>query len=407
MHPHLSADEQFAALNQNDAALLNEHDEQTSLQLLNAIFQSIHDGVTLFDTQQHIVRENRPANLLRSRLEQSPQGRQALQALLYAPACQALRGHHQQDISVTIVNERSEQSEYLVTASPLYQQAYVAQHPRRHTSRSTPETMTIGGAAVAWHDITPIAMVVHQDGSAMKEAEELKDEFISIAAHELRNPLSVLQGFVELFQRQMGRQHTPMLTEEQRESLQHIDQATRRLVTLTNDLLDVTRLQAGHLELVEEVTDLVSLVKRVTQRHQSITPDHQLMIIAQDPFLIVSIDVMLTEQVFTNLLTNAIKYSPGGGPIQITLEKQVESQQVLIKIKDQGIGIPACQQAQIFGRFVRATNAQSHGLCGTGLGLYLSRELIKRQGGDIWFQSQEGQGTTFFVALPLLAVADT
>ncbi|GLV59699.1 hypothetical protein KDH_65250 [Dictyobacter sp. S3.2.2.5] len=406
MHPHLSADKQLAALNQGGAALLNEHDEQTSLQLLNVIFQSIHDGVTWLDPMQSIVRENRPAYMLRSRLEQSPQGRQVLQALLYAPARQALRGHRQQDISVTAINECSEQCEYLVNASPLYQQAYVTQHTRRHTSRSTPATTTISGAIVVWHDITPVTMVAQQDGSTMKEAEKLKDEFISIVAHELRNPLAVLQGFVELFQRQMGRQHPPMLTEEQSESLQHIDQATRRLVTLTNDMLDVTRLQAGRLELVEEVTDLISLVKRVTQRHQPIAPDHQLIITAQDPFLIVSIDVVRTEQVFTNLLTNAIKYSPGGGPIQITLEKQAESRQVLVKIKDQGIGIPACQQAQIFGRFVRATNAQAHGICGTGLGLYLCRELIERQGGNIWFQSQEGEGTTFFVALPLLDVAD-
>ncbi|GHO84432.1 sensor histidine kinase [Dictyobacter formicarum] len=511
----------------------------TRAQELDAIFQSIQDGVTLLDPQQRIVRENKQAYLLRTRLEQSPQGQQSLEELLYAPARHALTGYEKQDISVTIINECDEKFEYIVNASALYQQAPATPN---NNAGATP---SISGAVIVWHDVTevrallrekhdyaeiearrsllqrildelptgvylvhghdarlvlanqtattlwgatwlqeqsmldflqqhhiqifrndgrilpveelatlravqrgetiyqrqeiirhadgssqpvlvnaitlniktaplslpivqqnehdPVAIVVHQDVSALKEAENLKDDFISIAAHELRNPLAALQGFIELFQAQLARQQKQLLTQEQQESLQHIDQATQRLVTLTNDLLDVTRLQAGRLELVQEVTDLVSLVKRVTQRYQIIAPRHQLIVTTQVPFLIVSIDVMRTEQVLTNLLSNAIKYSPCGGQIQITLEKQKASHQALLKIKDTGIGIPAYQQAQIFGRFTRAANAQAHGIYGTGLGLYLSRELVERQGGNIWFQSQEGQGTTFFITLPLIA----
>ncbi|GCE20552.1 PAS domain-containing sensor histidine kinase [Dictyobacter kobayashii] len=511
----------------------------TRAQELDTIFQSIQDGVTLIDPQQHIVHENKQAYLLRTRLEQSQQSQPALEALLYTPARYALTGQGNQDIPVTIVNKNDEQAEYLVTASPLYQQ----QSTRQDTD--TVETQAISGAVVIWHDVTeirallrekrfyaeiearrsllqrildelptsvylvhgqdarlilanqtaatvwgttwlpeqpmidflqqnqiqifrndgrslpmeelatlravqsgeviyqqqeiirhadgsslpvlvnairldtktsplshpttwqneqePVAIVVHQDVSALKETENLKDDFIGIAAHELRNPLAALQGFIELFQAQLLLQPNNNLTPEQQESLENIDQATQRLVVLTNDLLDVTRLQAGRLELSQEITDLVSLVKRVTHRHQIISKRHQLIIDTQVPFLIVSIDVMRIEQVLTNLLSNAIKYSPCGGQIQIKLEELKASRQALLSIKDSGIGIPAYEQARIFGRFTRADNALSNGIYGTGLGLYLSRELVERHGGNIWFQSQEGQGTTFFVSLPLIA----
>ncbi|GCE11615.1 ATP-binding protein [Tengunoibacter tsumagoiensis] len=251
----------------------------------------------------------------------------------------------------------------------------------------------------------PVALVVHQDVSALKEAEYLKDDFIGIAAHELRTPLAALQGFIELFQLQLTEQQNVILTAGQQESLQNVDQATRRLVDLTNDLLDVTRLQAGRLELRQEAMDLVSLVKRVVRRYQMIEGRHELVLLNQAPFLIVFMDVMRIEQVLTNLISNAIKYSPDGGQICISLEEVSTTKQALLSIQDQGIGIPVSQQGRIFSRFTRADNAQANGIYGTGLGLYLSREFIERHGGSIWFQSSENKGTTFFVALPLIAHA--
>jgi signal transduction histidine kinase len=106
--------------------------------------------------------------------------------------------------------------------------------------------------------------------------------------------------------------------------------------------------------------------------------------------------------VLANLLTNAIKYSPAGGPVEVTLRAEIERQGALISIRDQGIGIPQAEQAHLFGRFVRATNGQAHGISGTGLGLYLCRELVEQHGGHIWFESIEGAGSTFFIRLPLL-----
>jgi hypothetical protein len=107
------------------------------------------------------------------------------------------------------------------------------------------------------------------------------------------------------------------------------------------------------------------------------------------------------EQVLSNLIGNAIKYSPEGGAIEVTICADYETHEVLLSVRDQGIGIPLQEQAQVFGRFARADNAQAYGIRGTGLGLYLCRELVEQHGGRIWFESTEGLGSTFFVALPL------
>lgn len=245
------------------------------------------------------------------------------------------------------------------------------------------------------------ALVVHQDISALKEAEHLKDEFISIAAHELRTPLAVLKGFAQTLLVQTARKHGPPLAEWQLEALGGIDQATGRMVELVDDLLDVSRLQAGHFVLHPTPTDVVPLTQRVITRLQLTTDLHRLVYQPEAEHLVASIDPPRIEQVLTNLIMNAIKYSPQGGLIHIRLFACQGDTHLQFSIRDEGIGIPQAQQAQIFGRFARAENARLHGIGGTGLGLYLCRELIEQHQGRIWFESKEGDGTTFFFKLPL------
>ncbi len=121
---------------------------------------------------------------------------------------------------------------------------------------------------------------------------------------------------------------------------------------------------------------------------------------------VAQVDPRRIEQVLSNLIGNAIKYSPEGGPIEISIREDVETDAALISVRDSGIGIPAHQQSLVFGRFARADNARAYGIGGTGLGLYLCRELIERHGGRTWFESAEGQGSTFFIALPLASYPD-
>ena len=253
----------------------------------------------------------------------------------------------------------------------------------------------------------PMALVVHQDVTALKEAEYLKDEFIGIAAHELRNPVATLAGYASMLQVQTARGHGPALAEWQTEALQEMELASARLVTLTEELLDVTRLQAGRLLLQKTSTDLVGGTRRTVTRLQRSTTRHQLSLYSSSSRVLAMVDPGRIEQVLANLLTNAIKYSPRGGPIEMQVHRERPQREVLISIQDWGMGIPTGQQAQIFGRFMRADNAQQAGIGGTGLGLYLCRELVELHGGRIWFESIEGAGSTFFITLPQASDATT
>jgi signal transduction histidine kinase len=246
----------------------------------------------------------------------------------------------------------------------------------------------------------PAAIVVHQDVTALKETERLKDDFIGIAAHELRNPLAILKGYAQTLIVQTARGNGPELADWQVEALQSIDQSSIRLVELIDDLLDVTRLQAGRLELHPEPANLVALAKRTISRIQVTTEKHSLSFHTSLEYLVLNIDAQRIEQVLSNILGNAIKYSPEGGAIEITLSE--DSKQIaLLRISDQGIGIPVNQQAHVFSRFMRADNARLQGIGGTGLGLFLSRELVEQHGGRIWFESIEGHGSTFYITLPI------
>jgi signal transduction histidine kinase len=249
----------------------------------------------------------------------------------------------------------------------------------------------------------PVALVAMQDVSALKEAERLKDEFITIAAHELRTPMTAITGYASLLRKYGHRlaDTAQGLDEMQLEAIEAIDQSTRRLAELTEDLLDVTRLQAGRLELRPELHDLVALVRRVAKRLQVTTQQHSLAVEEPGAPVIVELDVKRFEQVLGNLVNNAVKYSPAGGAIAISVCADEAAREALVSIRDSGIGIPRDQQAQLFNRFARADNARKAGIGGTGLGLYLCRELVERQGGRIWFESDEGKGSTFHVALPL------
>ncbi|HZU66942.1 MAG TPA: PAS domain-containing sensor histidine kinase [Ktedonobacteraceae bacterium] len=248
-----------------------------------------------------------------------------------------------------------------------------------------------------------VALVVYQDVAALKETEYLKDEFIGIVAHELRTPLAALRGFADMLLVQTGRGHGPQLADWQKEALMEIDEATTRLSKLTDELLDVTRLQAGRMLLHRVPTDVVPLTRRMVAHLQQTTTRHSITVNTDHISLVAYIDPGRIEQVLINLIGNAIKYSPEGGPVVITIRPRVAESMVEISVQDKGIGIPERQHAQIFGRFMRADNASAWGIGGTGLGLYLSRELVEQHGGHLWFESAEGAGSTFFLTLPLLS----
>jgi PAS domain S-box-containing protein len=346
----------------------------------------------------------------------------------------------------TIHRSQGDSLPILVNAVPLAFSYWQSLEGRGMQGMQT-STSTTGGGSPTGAKTTgePLALVIQQDVRVLKEAEYIKDEFIGLAAHELRTPVAALKGAIGTLLLQTRQGHGASLADWQQEMLQEIDLATDRLTNLTDDLLDVTRLQAGQMLLHLAPTDLMALVRRVVGRILPVASGHDIDIdIELLPSgqrgrkgpgdsdssaveVIVTIDVRRIEQVLTNLLMNTIKYSPAGGSVQITLalfeEDSTYTQAISaaratdrdrsrhkfveIQVQDHGIGIPASQQNLIFGRFMRADNARQAGISGTGLGLYISRGLVEQHGGQVWFESEEGKGTTFHVTLPLQPIQDS
>ncbi len=251
-----------------------------------------------------------------------------------------------------------------------------------------------------------VVLVISYDVTALKEAEALKDQFISLATHELRTPVTIIAGYADRLLARATRGNEHPLDQWQRDKVQEMKQASWQLASLTEDLLDVTRMQAGQLRLDRRSTDLVAITRQAIKNLQVTTDQHQLIFHTSLAQLWATVDAFRIKQVLSNLLSNAIKYSPGGGLIEVTLEEDVQTHEARFRIRDHGMGIPRAQQTHLFERFVRAENARAAGIRGTGLGLYLCRELIEQHGGSICFESEEGIGSTFFFSLPYQASAD-
>ncbi|HEV2459240.1 MAG TPA: ATP-binding protein [Ktedonobacterales bacterium] len=235
-------------------------------------------------------------------------------------------------------------------------------------------------------------------------AERLKDEFIALTAHELRTPIATIAGYAQALERPRL-QDVELSDAEwlawQAEAQQAILKATSRLIQLADDLLEVAQIQAGQLTLQQEPHDLVALARRTAKRLQATTTQHTLSVVADAEYVVALIDRGRIEQVLMHLLANALHYSPAGGAITVILSTHATTGLAEVAVADHGIGIPAAEQAHVFERFVRATNAQQVGVEGKGLGLYLCRELVERHGGRLWVASSEGQGSTFFFSVPL------
>ncbi|NTV62524.1 MAG: hypothetical protein HGA65_03165, partial [Oscillochloris sp.] len=236
--------------------------------------------------------------------------------------------------------------------------------------------------------------------SALSRAEEAtreRDLLISIAAHDLRTPLTVILG-----QALLVRQRAERAGMDARilQTLTTISTQAERLNQMIDALLDLSRIQEGRLTIQPSLCDLVALLRRVVDAVQSTVPSsHQIHLEVPIRTITLMGDALRLEQVFFNLLGNAVKYSPDGG--QITIWVESVGQVVQIHIRDHGIGIPTDALPFLFTRFYRAPNAIPQATSSLGVGLYIVRELIHAHGGSIAVDSIEGQGSTFTVQLPL------
>lgn len=236
-----------------------------------------------------------------------------------------------------------------------------------------------------------------RDITRFREADVLKDTFISAVSHELKTPVSIIKGYAETLRRPEARRN-PVLVEEM---LSSITEESDRLARLVDDLLDASQLQAGGLPFrdVEDV-DLRFVARRVVERYTPQSSQHQLVLdfTPEDDFPTVRGDPQRLEQVLDNLVSNAIKYSPRGGVVEI--KGEASTVEVVISVRDEGVGIPLEEQERIFTRFHRVESPETRAVSGTGLGLYLTRAIVQAHGGRCWVDSIPGQGATFYVALP-------
>lgn len=245
------------------------------------------------------------------------------------------------------------------------------------------------------HRPTGEVRVVH-DITKEKELEQLKDEFFATVSHELRTPLFSIQGFAQLLQDQ------PDLDAETRaEFLATIQRQAGRLGDMVNNLLDLSKFDQGRLELETEPVMMVDLIHQTILKLQGFAHQQKVKLVSKLPPMLPTItgDKQRLEQVLTNLIGNAIKFSNAGDEVLIFAQKTDNRLQV--SVKDSGIGIPAEALEHIFSRYYRAEHKNDRVVSGSGLGLYISKKIVEEHGGRIWVESAEGQGSTFYFSLPL------
>lgn len=243
-------------------------------------------------------------------------------------------------------------------------------------------------------------VAILSDISPQKEAERMKNEFVSTVSHELRTPLTSLRGFAELM---LEREYP---AEKQRKFIQIIHKESTRLSNLINDFLDVQRMEAGRQEYAFSKVPVGPLLADAAGMFRPTSRIHEFVVDCDESLPEVRADVDRLRQVTTNLVSNAVKFSPAGGQITLTARRDPNQPgMVVVSVSDSGIGIPADAIGKLFEKFYRVDNTATRKIGGTGLGLSIVRQIIDAHGGRIWVESTFGSGSTFRFTLPFFAAS--
>ncbi len=256
------------------------------------------------------------------------------------------------------------------------------------------ENGAVVGAGALLHDVSGIRALAHE-----------KDAFLRTVSHDLKNRLNAATGWVQVLQRRLGRLQEP----EQAHfapGLAALDANLQRLGSMVDELVDLTRLQLGRpLPLRRTAVDLVALAHEIAAEQQQQTDRHVIRVETAEPTVVGEWDRARIERVLANLVTNAIQYSPAGGDVvvSVAVERALAQSWAVVRVRDQGLGVPAGDLPRLFQQFYRGRNVADR-IEGTGLGLAGARQIVEQHGGSIAAESAEGAGSTFVVRLPLSAV---
>jgi PAS domain S-box-containing protein len=345
---------------------------------LDAILEYSADGVLILDTAHRIVVFNR-----------------ALAQLTRWSAAEALGQHHDDVIRWARLETDLDLGGAvaggwpLPSARPLYVEGDLR---RRHGG-----TVSVGITYAPLSDregrlVNIIADV--RDITRFREADELKSTFISVVSHELKTPVALIKGYADT----LLRKDACWEPDTMQESLTVIVEEADRLNNLIDNLLDASRLQAGALPFEMDQVALDALAERVAGRFRTQTQIHDIVVRFPPDFPAVQGDPGRLEQVLNNLVSNAIKYSPDGGTIEIG--GRASPSDVVVTVSDQGVGIPFEEQSRVFERFVRGARERHQRTPGAGLGLYLAKAIVEAHGGRIWVDSDPGEGAAFSFSIP-------
>jgi signal transduction histidine kinase len=364
-----------AAVAVSNARLFEEVREEK--QRLDAILESSAEGIAILGPDNRIQRFNR-----------------VMAELTGIPAEQALGALHDDVLRFSAIQTGRTLAQAEAGGWPLADQAtfYLQADLIRMGAGSLAVGVTY--APVIAPDRTLLNIVLGmRDLTRFREADELKDTFISIISHELKTPVALIKGYAGTLRREDA-QWDPSVVKD---SLAVIEEEADRLTALIEDLLDASRLQAGGLTPNYGEVDLPKLAARIAQRLEHQFPDRAFRVDFPAEFPEISADEERIGQVISNLISNAVKYSPAGSPVEI--RGRSTPGEVTVTVADQGSGIGAEDAPHVFERFYRAPAAAKR-TKGAGLGLYLAKAVVEAHGGRIWFESSVGGGTQVSFSLP-------
>ena len=359
-----------------------EEELRAAKEQLEIILTNIADGIVVQDAAGKIIYANHAAALMT--------GYDSVEAWLAAPLLAYLE-------RFDIFDEQGHP--FPLNKLPGRRAIQGEAHPRetvRYVNKQTGEAAwnILKSTAIFDHEQKPyLVITVMQDITQLKELEQRKDMFISMASHELKTPVTSLMGFTQVLQKRFQQRDD----EQSLRFLSIMDGQLKKLAHLINDLLDISKMQTSQLTYNEECFDFDELVRETVQNLQAARQSHQLLIEGAAEARVFG-DRDRLGQVLINLVTNAIKYSPQADKVIIYVSK--DAGQAVVRVQDFGIGIAEAHRQRIFERFYQVGDPMERTFPGLGIGLYIASEIIKRHGGKIWVESRKGEGSTFSFTIP-------